>query len=94
MCENLRARGRVQAYSAYSFASPARNACEPYCDVICVPSVFTKFFDIISNGAIFGKKLMNIKCVFLFSLQLLSKKISHSKKNLAKYRQKCRNVFM
>jgi hypothetical protein len=31
------------------------------------------FFDYLINGAIFGKKLLNIKCVFLFSLQPLSK---------------------
>ena len=31
------------------------------------------FFDIISNGTIFGKSLLNVKCVFWFSLQLLSK---------------------
>ena len=30
----------------------------------------TTFFDIISNFTIFGKKLLNTKCVFWFSLQL------------------------
>ena len=28
----------------------------------------------LKNGAISGKELLNIKCVFLFSLQFLSKK--------------------
>ena len=59
--------GRVGAcmrIRAYSLASPARNAYEPYCDVICGPSGFTILFDIISFGAIFGKKLSNKKFVF------------------------------
>jgi hypothetical protein len=33
---------------ACSLASPARNACAPYCDVICGPSVSAVFFEIIS----------------------------------------------
>jgi hypothetical protein len=37
------------------------------------PPVPPKFFDIISNGMVFGKKLLNVKSVFVFSLQLLSK---------------------
>jgi hypothetical protein len=52
----------------------------------------------------FLKKLLNVKCVFFiyvfffvkcvfwFSLQLLSKNISHSKKNSARYCRKCENV--
>jgi hypothetical protein len=66
--------------SAYSVANPARNAYAPYCDVI--------------NGAIFGKKVTEHKmCVFIFSITFVYN-ISHSKKNLARYRQKCRHVFM
>jgi hypothetical protein len=37
------------------------------------------------------KKLLNTKCVFSFSVQL-SFKTSHSKKNLARYCQKCLHV--
>ena len=41
---------------ACSLAYPARNAYAPCCDVICGPSGSTTFFDILINGAIFGKK--------------------------------------
>jgi hypothetical protein len=59
---------------AYSLAIPARNAYAPCCDVICGPlSLHYIFRYCLINSAIFGKKLMNIKCVFLFSLQLLSR---------------------
>ena len=40
--------------------------------VICGLSGSTIFFHILINGRIFGRKLLNIKCVFWFSLQLLS----------------------
>jgi hypothetical protein len=41
--------------------------------VICGLSGSTTFFHIISfNGTMCGKMLMNLTCVFLFSLQLLS----------------------
>jgi hypothetical protein len=63
-----------------SLAYTACNAYASYCDVICVPSGFTTFFDI--NGTIFGKTLLNVKCVLSFSLKLLSKKSCHSKKNV------------
>jgi hypothetical protein len=58
---------------AYGLANPALNAYAPYCDVICGPSVSTTFFDYLINGVIFGKRLLNIKCVFSSSLQLLCK---------------------
>jgi hypothetical protein len=48
---------------ACSLAYPASNAYAPYCDVICGPSVST-FFNIISIGAIFRKKVTEHKCVF------------------------------
>ena len=38
----------------------------------CDLSGFTTYFKIISNSTIFGKKLLNMKCVFWLSLQLLS----------------------
>jgi len=41
--------------------------------VICGLSVSTIFFQhYLINGTIFGKRLLNIKCVFWFSLQSLS----------------------
>jgi hypothetical protein len=36
-----------------------------------VPSGFTRFFDI--NDTIFGKELLNVKCVFWFSVQPFSR---------------------
>ena len=42
--------------------------------VVCGPSGFTTFFDIISQTVRFSKKkkLLNTECVFRYSLQLLS----------------------
>ena len=44
------------------------------------------------NGTIFGKKVLNIKCVLIFSTTFIWN-ISHSKQNLARYCHKCRNVM-
>jgi hypothetical protein len=49
---------------ACSLAYPACNSYAPYCDVICGPSASITFFDIVTNGTIFEKQLLNIKCVF------------------------------
>jgi len=46
------------------------------------------------SGLIFGKTLSNIKCVFWFSPQLLSKKKSRSGENSARYDHKWTKVFM
>jgi len=51
-------------YSAY-------NALAPYCHLCCV-SLYNILPHYLINDMIFGKKLLNIKCVFGFSLQLLS----------------------
>jgi len=40
--------------------------------VICDLPGATIFFNIITNNTIFGRKLSNIKCAFLFSLEVLS----------------------
>jgi hypothetical protein len=62
------ALGRVHVHARVcSLAYPAFNAYAPYCDVICCPSGSTMFLDIIINGAVFGKKLLNVKCVLIFS---------------------------
>jgi hypothetical protein len=57
---------------AHSLSYTARKAHAPYCTVICGLSGSTMFFHILTNGKIFRKKLLKIKCVFWFSLQLLS----------------------
>jgi hypothetical protein len=55
-----------------SLSYPGRKAHAPYYIVICGLSGSTMFFPhYLINGAIFGKKLLNIKCVFWFSVQLL-----------------------
>jgi hypothetical protein len=55
-------------------AQPAYNAYKPYWDVICGPSGSITFCDIITLTARFSEKMLWImKCVFWFSLQLLSK---------------------
>jgi hypothetical protein len=72
---------------AYNLANPACSACAPYCDVICGPPFLHHIFrNYLIKGAIFGKKrLLNIKYVFWFFLQLFSETCSHSRKNLARY---------
>ena len=55
---------------ACSLTNPAYNA-PPYCHLrpLWLHHVFPRY---LINGTIFGRKLFNIKCVFWFSLQLLS----------------------
>ena len=69
--------GVCMCVRAYSHANPTRNAYALYCDVICGPLPPPGHHYIcrhyLINGAIFGKESLNIKCVFLLSLQLLSK---------------------
>ena len=54
-----------------SLRYPACNAHAPYCHLCPVP-LYHIFPHYLINGAIFGKKLLKTKCVFWFSLQLLS----------------------
>jgi hypothetical protein len=59
-----------------SLAYPPLNAYAPYCDVIyglCLRQVFRHY---VINDTIFGKKLLNTKRVFCFSLQLLPRTFS------------------
>ena len=58
---------------ACSLVYPACNAYVPCCDVMWPLWLHQIFRHYVINGAIFLKKLLNIKCVFWFSLQLLSK---------------------
>jgi len=55
---------------ACRLSHPAYKQHAPYYTVICALSGSTTFFH--KNGIIFWKRLLNIKCVFWFSLQLLS----------------------
>jgi len=54
-----------------SLMYPARNAHAPYCHLWPAP-LYNIFPHYLINGTIFGKKLLDTKCVFWFSLQLLS----------------------
>ena len=76
MCVCVRIARRVcvcMRVRACSLPSPVWNSYAPYCDIICGPLVSTTFCDIIYSTARFSKKmLLNVKCVFWFSLQLLS----------------------
>jgi hypothetical protein len=50
---------------------PACNAHVPYCHLSPAP-LYSIFPHYLINGTIFEKKLLNTKCAFWFSLQLLS----------------------
>ena len=73
-CGVTRRVGVCMRIHACGLAYPACNAYAPCYDDICGPSVCTTFFrHYLINGAIFGKTWLNIKCVFWFSPQVLSK---------------------
>jgi len=57
--------------SVCSLSCPACNAHAPYCHLWPV-WIYNIFRHYLINGTIFEKKLLNTKCVFWFSLQLLS----------------------
>jgi hypothetical protein len=79
---------------AHSLANRARNAYAPYCDVICGPPVSTTYLTLYHIRCNFRKKVIEHKmCVFIFSTTSVQN-ITHFKSNLARYRQKCRNVLM
>ena len=79
---------------AYSVPNPVRNAMRHIVTSFVAPRSPLYFSTLSHNGAIFGLKVIENKmCVFIFSTTFVSN-ISHSKKNLARHRQKCRNVFM
>jgi len=73
---------------------PARKAHGPYCIFIWGLPGSAIFFHILIYGTILGggKKILNIKCVWIFSTTFVSH-ASHSKKNRARYDSKCKLVF-
>jgi hypothetical protein len=60
---------RVRAYTSCSLPNPAYNA-PPYCHPRPL-WLHNNFRHFLINGKIFGNKLLQIKCAFWFSLQLL-----------------------
>ena len=60
--------------SVYSLSYPACNVQAPYYVIICGLSGSTLFFHNMINSKTFRIKLLKIKCVFWFSLTLLSGK--------------------
>ena len=58
---------------ACSLAYPVCNSCTPCCDSLWCLWIHRIFRHYLIKGTIFGKKLLSIKFVFSFSLQLLSK---------------------
>jgi len=57
--------------SVCRLSSPACNARAPYCN-LRPASLYNIFPHYLINGTILVQKLLNTKCVFWFSLQLLS----------------------
>jgi hypothetical protein len=70
VCARARVRARILAL-VIRHSNPISFA--PHFTVICGMSGFILFLHIISNGTICARRLLNIKCVSRFSLQLLSK---------------------
>jgi hypothetical protein len=82
-------RQEYSIFSVYtcSIRCTACNAHAPYCH-LCPVRLYNIFSKLSHKGTIFEKKkLLNIKCVFCFSLQLLSDNICHSTNNSASYYQ-------
>ena len=70
---------------------PPYNA--PYCH-LWHALLYNIFLHYLVKGTIFEKRtFLNVKCMFRFSPQLLSKNVFHSKKKWAIYDQKCVLVF-
>jgi hypothetical protein len=74
-----------------SFSSPACNAHAPYFHLWPSP-LYHIFPHYLINGTSFEKKLLNTKCVFWFSIQLLSETFLILRRNERDMIKKC-NVF-
>ena len=78
-----------------SLSYPTSNAHASYYVVVCGLPGSTIFFDIVSQTArFFLKELLNIKCVFWFIAQILSKTFLILKKNSATDNHKYTELFM
>jgi hypothetical protein len=66
--------------SVYNLSYLGYNAQAPYCQLWSVRFYYI-FQNYFINGMIFEKKILNIKCVFRFSLQLLSKTFLSLRRN-------------
>jgi hypothetical protein len=87
---SLCVRRRVGMYVC-SLTYPACKAHAPYYMwPLWLHHIFRHY---LINGAIFGKKLLNIKCVFIFSATFVWN-LSLCKKNSARHCRKCKNVFV
>jgi hypothetical protein len=69
-CCSWRNKYCVSRVCVCSLSYAARNTRVPYCHLRPAPPYIFPHF--LINGTIFEKKLLNTKCVFWFSLQLLS----------------------
>jgi hypothetical protein len=73
---------------------PACNAHAPYCH-LCPAPLYSIFPHYLTNGTIFGKQSPKTKCVFWFSLQLLSETfliLRRTERDMVKnvYRSSCK----
>ena len=70
-CCSGKAMSITQPVCICSLRQPGCNAHAPYCRLLST-QLYNVFPHYLINGTIFRKKLLNIKCVFWFPLQLFS----------------------
>jgi len=75
------------------FRYPACSAHAPYCH-LWPARVYCILPRYLAQGTIYGKQLLNTKCVFLNFCATFFRNVSHSKNNGATYDKKCVLVFM
>jgi hypothetical protein len=81
-------------WACVSVCYPACNAHAPYYIVILPVRLCLIFPHYLINGTIFGKKILNTKCVFWFSLQVLSETFLVLRRNGRDIIKKCVLVWM
>ena len=70
-----------------SLGYPACNVQAPYCHLFSAR--LNSIFPRLIKGTVFERKLLNIKCLFSFSLQLLTETfLFHFKKKITSYGHK------
>jgi len=88
-CCSRKALSITYGRRVWGHSYPACNAHAPYCNLW--PALLYKVFPhYLINGTIFEKKLLNIKYVFWFLLQLLSEKVLSLKRT---ERDMIKNVY-